>query len=149
MTLEEQIRSDMKTAMREGKKEALLSYRTLLAKIKDERIRLRTKRPITEDDVLSVLLTMMKRHKESVEMYRKGNRPDLVEKEENEIIILQKYLPRQLSETEVTQVVKQVITETGAESLKDMGRVMGAVMTRLKGKADGKMVQNLVRQLLS
>ena len=149
MSLEQQIQADMKKAMKEGQKETVLSLRTLLAKIKDERIKLRTKRELTEDDVLAVLLTAMKRHKESVEMYKKGSRTDLVQQEETEIAILEKYLPKQLAEEEVAAIVKEVIHEVGAESIKDLGRVMGPVMRRLKGQADGKQVQNLVRRFLS
>lgn len=149
MSLEQQIQADMKQAMKGGEKDTVLSLRTLLAKIKDERIRLRTTRELTEDDVMAVLLMMLKRHKESVEMYQQGERPDLVKKEQAEINLLQKYLPQPLSEEEVAEIVKQVIKEVGAESIKDLGRVMGPAMGRLKGKADGKLVQNLVRQLLS
>jgi len=149
MSLEQQIQADMKQAMKSGEKDTVLSLRTLLAKIKDERIRLRATRELTEDDVLAVLLMMLKRHKESVAMYKQGERPDLVKKEQAEISLLQKYLPQQLSEEEVAEIVKQVIEEVGAESIKDLGRVMGPAMGRLKGKADGKLVQNLVRRLLS
>ena len=149
MSLENQIQTDMKSAMKGGQKDTVLTLRTLMAKIKDERIKLRTKRELTEDDVIAVLLTTMKRHNESVKMYKQGNRQDLVEKEEAEIAILQKYLPEQLSEDKVSGIVKEVIKDVGAESIKDLGQVMGPVMGRLKGKADGKLVQNLVRQLLS
>ncbi len=149
MSLKEKIQAELKTAMKAGQKETVTTLRTLLAKIKDERIKLRTKRELTEDDIMSVLLTAEKRHKESIEMYEKGGRPDLVEKEKKEIIIVQKYLPEQLSEEDIKKAVAEAIKETGAESIKDMGKVMGPVMGRLKGQADGKIVQNIVRQLLS
>ena len=149
MSLEEKIQTELKTALKAGQKETVTTLRTLLAKIKDERIKLRTKRELTEDDVMSVLLTAVKRHKESIGMYEKGSRPDLAEKEKNEIIILQKYLPEQLSEEDIKKAVAETIKETGAESIKDMGKVMGPIMGRLKGMADGKIVQNIVRQLLS
>ena len=149
MSLEEKIQAELKTALKAGEQDTVTSLRTLLAKIKDERIKLRTKREITDDDVMSVLLTAVKRHKESIEMYEKGGRTDLADKEKKEIELLQKYLPEQLSEEDVEKAVSDVIKETGAESIKDMGRVMGPVMGRLKGKADGKIVQNIVRRLLS
>ena len=149
MSLEEKIKAELNTALKAGKQDTVTSLRTLLAKIKDERIKLRTKREITDDDVMSVLLTAVKRHKESIEMYEKGGRPELADKEKKEIEMLQKYLPEQLSEEDMEKAVSEVIKETGAESIKDMGKVMGPVMGRLKGKADGKIVQNIVRRLLS
>ncbi|HID39010.1 MAG TPA: GatB/YqeY domain-containing protein [Calditrichaeota bacterium] len=148
MPLEEQIQADLKTAMKSGRKETVIALRSLLAQIKDERIKLRTRREMTEDDVIKVLLTAVKKRKEAIELYKQGNREDLVKKEQDELKILQNYLPEQLSEEEITNIINKIIIEINASSIKDLGRVMGAAMGQLKGKADGKLVQNLVRQRL-
>ncbi len=149
MPLEEQIQTDLKTAMKSGEKDTVTTLRSLLAQIKDERIKLRTKREMTEDDVIKVVLSAVKKRKEAIELYKQGNREDLVKKEQDELTILQKYLPEQLSEEEITEIIDKIIAEVNASSIKDLGRVMGAAMGQLKGKADGKLVQNLVRQRLT
>lgn len=149
MPLEEQIQTDLKTAMKSGEKDTVTTLRSLLAQIKDERIKLRTKRETTEDDVIKVVLSAVKKRKEAIELYKQGNREDLVKKEQDELTILQKYLPEQLSEEEITEIIDKIIAEVNASSIKDLGRVMGAAMGQLKGKADGKLVQNLVRQRLT
>ncbi|HGY56223.1 MAG TPA: GatB/YqeY domain-containing protein [Caldithrix abyssi] len=149
MPLEEQIQTDLKTAMKSGEKDTVTTLRSLLAQIKDERIKLRTKREMTEDDVIKVVLSAVKKRKEAIELYKQGNREDLVKKEQDELTILQKYLPEQLSEEKITEIIDKIIAEVNASSIKDLGRVMGAAMGQLKGKADGKLVQNLVRQRLT
>ncbi len=149
MPLEEQIQADLKTAMKSGQKEKVTTLRSLMAQIKDERIKLRTKREMAEEDVVKVVLTAVKKRKEAIELYKQGNREDLVKKEQDELEILQKYLPEQLSEEEIAKIIDKIITEVNASSIKDLGRVMGAAMGQLKGKADGKLVQNLVRQRLT
>jgi len=149
LELEKKINDDLKTAMKSGLKEDVPTYRFLLAQIKDERIKLRPKRELEQDDLIKVISTNVKKRKESAEMYEKGGRSELAEKELSEIVIIEKYLPEQLSEEELKQIVADVITHTSASSIKDMGKVMGAVMGRVKGQADGKAVQNMVRDQLS
>jgi len=149
MSLETNIQADMKAAMKSGKSFEVGTLRNLLAKIKDERIKLRPQRELTDDDSIRVLLTAAKQRKESIELYRQGGRQDLVEQEENELKIVQKYLPEQMSEDKVKKIIDEIITATGAQSMKDMGKVMGQAMGRLQGKADGKAVQNYVRQRLA
>ena len=149
MPLEEQIQIDLKAAMKSGLKEKVTTLRSLLALIKDERIKLRTKRDLTEDDIIQVILSAVKKRKEAIELYKQGKREDLVKKEQDELNILQKYLPEQLSEEKIAEIIDKIITEVNASSIKDLGRVMGAAMGQLKGKADGKLVQNLVRQRLT
>ncbi len=148
MNLESRIQQDMKAALKAGDRVTLETLRGLLAQIKDERIK---KRPaeLSEEDILSVVQRAVKRRKESIELYRQGNRSDLVEKEQKEMEILQKYLPQQLSRDEIIEIVNQVIEQVGATSLKDMGKVMGAVMKHVKGRADGKEIQQMVRERLS
>lgn len=149
MSLELQIQADMKAALKEQKQHLLSTLRTLLAQIKDERIKLRTKREMTEEDVLRVVNSAVKKRREAVELYEKGGRPELAQKEREEIAFLQKYLPEQLSEEAIVKVIDEVIAASGASSIKDMGKVMGSAMGRLKGQAEGKLVQSLVRERLT
>ncbi len=147
MNLESKIQEDMKAALKAGDRETLQTLRGLLAQIKDERIK---KRPneLSEEDVLAVIQRAVKRRKESIELYKQGNRQDLVDKEQKEMEILQKYLPQQLSRDEIIAIVNQVIDQVGATSVKDLGKVMGPVMKQVKGRADGKDVQQIVRERL-
>ncbi len=149
MSLESTIQADMRSAMKSGNTAETGTLRNLLSKLKDERIKLRPKREMTDEDALRVLMTAAKQRKESIELYRKGGRQDLVDQEEAELSIVQRYLPEQMSEAEVSKIIDEIIAATGAASMKDMGKVMGQAMGRLQGKADGKLVQNLVRQRLA
>jgi uncharacterized protein YqeY len=147
MSLEDKIRSDMNNALKTGQKEKLSTLRTALAQIKDERIR--KKGELTDDDVVIVLTRAVKSRKDSIEMYKQGGRQDLVDRETAEVELLQSYLPEQMSENEITKIVKEIIDSSGASDIKDIGKVMGPAMAKLKGKADGKMVQQIARSLLS
>ena len=102
-----------------------------------------------DEDVIEVLGREIKKHRESIKMYQKGNRPELAKKENNELKILQKYLPEQISEDEVKNFVKEAIVQTGARTITDMGKVMGALMPKVKGKADGSLVSKIVKEELS
>lgn len=134
MTLKERITEDMKTAMRSGEKARLAVIRLLLAAIKqrevDERI------VLDDGQVTAVLEKMIKQRKESIVAFEKGGRADLVAKETGEIAVLQPYLPAQLSETELDALIAEAIQNTGAASIKDMGKVMGVVKSKAAGKAD-------------
>jgi uncharacterized protein len=147
MSLEEQIKTDMNAALKAGDKEKLNTLRTTFSQIKDERIKLR--QTLTDEEVLSVLLRGVKTRKDSIELYKQGNRQDLVDKETAEINILQAYLPQQLPESEIREKIKGIIKSSGAVDIKDIGKVMGQAMAQLKGKADGKLVQQIARSLLS
>ena len=149
MSLEKRIQADVVTAMKDGNKFEVTTLRSLNAQIKDERIKLRPSREIEDTDVVNVLITAAKRRKEALELYQQGGREDLVEKEQNELKIIQRYLPEQLSEQDINSEIDAIISQMGATSISDLGKVMGQAMGRLKGKADGKLVQNLVRQRLS
>lgn len=149
MTLEEQIQADIKTAMKSGNKFEVATLRSLNAQLKDERIKLRPTRDLSEEDMVKVLLSAAKKRKEAIELYQKGNRTDLVEKEEQELQIVTRYLPEQLPEEKIIPVIDEVIAQVQASGISDLGKVMGPVMGRLKGKADGKLVQKLVRDRLS
>jgi uncharacterized protein YqeY len=134
MTLKERISEDMKTAMRSGEKDRLAVIRLLQAAIKQREVDER----ITLDDaqVTSVLEKMIKQRKESVVAFEKGGRTDLVAKENGEIVVLQTYLPEQLSDAELDSLISEAIASTGAASIKDMGKVMGIVKSKAAGKAD-------------
>jgi hypothetical protein len=103
---------------------------------------------MTAEDEIAVLISASKKRKESIEIYRKVGREDLAGQEEKELAIIQEYLPKQLSEEEVEEFIKKVITETSASSQNDFGKVMPLVMKELKGKADGRLIQELVKKHL-
>lgn len=147
MGLEDQIRIDMNGALKSGQKEKLSTLRTALAQIKDERINKR--KDLTDEDVIGVLMRAVKSRKDSIDLYRKGGRQDLVDKETAEVELIQSYLPEQMSEDEVRKIVAEIVQSSGAGDIKDIGKVMGPAMARLKGKADGKLVQQIARSLLS
>jgi uncharacterized protein len=147
MSLENKIRNDMTHALKSGQKEKLSTLRTALAQIKDERIK--KKSDLTDEDVITVLMRAVKSRKDSIEMYKQGNRQDLVDKETAEIDVIQSYLPEQMSEDDVKKVIEEIIKSSGANDIKDIGKVMGTAMAKLKGKTDGKLVQQIARSLLS
>ena len=148
MTLEQKIQQDLKEAMKSGDRFKVDTLRGLIAQIKDERIKLRPKE-LEEKDVLAVLQRAVKRRKEAISLYQQGNRQDLVDKEQKELEIIQQYLPEQMSKDEVLKLIEQAIAEVQAQSIKDMGKVMGSVMKKVQGRADGKEVQQLVRERLT
>ncbi|RLB72682.1 MAG: GatB/YqeY domain-containing protein [Deltaproteobacteria bacterium] len=147
MSLKDQLVQDMKTAMKAKQVDRLGTIRQLRSAIKNKEIELR--QDLDDSAILSVIGTAVKQRREAAEMYSDNDRPELAAKEEAEMAILQGYLPAQLSETEVRDIVTAVIAETGATSIKDMGKVMPQVMGRTKGCADGKVVNQLVRELLA
>ena len=133
-TLKERITDDMKAAMRSGEKERLGVIRMITAAIKqrevDERITLE------DAQVLSVLEKMIKQRKESLEQFKAGNRQDLVDKEAAEIVLLQGYMPSQLSGAELDALINEAVAASGATSIKDMGKVMAIIKARAQGRAD-------------
>lgn len=142
----ERIKEDIKASMK-AKSPELIFLRTL-----DSAIQLKvkgTEEGITDEAVIGVVVKEIKQRKDSVEAFQKGNRQDLVEKEELGIKLFEKYLPKQLTEDEVIVIMEKVIAEIGEVSIKDMGKIMGSVMKLTKGIADGKMVSRLVKWRLS
>jgi len=123
------------------------TIRMVRAQLKDFQIAKRD--DLTEEDEISVLINAAKKRKEALELYEKSDRQDLIDREKQELEIISTYLPAQLSKEEVEKVVRKVMEEVGASSPQDLGKVMGATMKDLKGKADGKMVQEIVREKLS
>ncbi len=102
-----------------------------------------------DEDVMTVIQREVKQHRDSIEQFTTGGRKDLAEKEEKELAILQKYMPEQMGEEEIKKLVADAITQTGASSPQDMGKVMGALMPKVKGKADGSLVSKIVKEELS
>ncbi len=149
MTLQEKISEDMKKAMKSGDRLRLGTLRTLRAALLEKEIEKRgSGRPLTPEDEIGVLTGAAKRRKESIEMFQKGGREDLVDQETGELQIIQEYLPTQMSPDELASLIRRVIADTSASSPADFGKVMPAVMKEAKGKADGKTVQEMVRKLL-
>lgn len=146
MSLKERLLEDMKSALKNKdtlKKSTITMVRAaILQKEKDERIEL------DDDGVIGVIAREVKQRKDSLPEFERSNRPDLIDQLKAEINILMDYLPQQLTESEVDAMVRQTISEVGAMGMKDMGKVMGALMPRLKGRADGKLVNQLVRKYL-
>ena len=134
MSLKDQLTSDMKAAMKSGDKERLHVIRLILADIK--RVEVDTRKDLNDAELLSVLEKAVKQRRDSVEQFTKGGREDLADKETAEIAVLETYLPEQMSDAEIDALVDEVIAATGAESIRDMGKVMGAIKAKAAGKAD-------------
>jgi uncharacterized protein YqeY len=147
MALKDQLDADLKAAMRDKDAVKLSVVRMLKSAIKYREIEVM--KPLDDAGVLQVITSEIKRHKDSVEQYRAGNRTDLVEKEEAEIAILQGWLPTQLTEAEVRAKVDAAVQAVGAKGPKDMGAVMKALLPEVQGKADGKLVSELVKARLA
>lgn len=149
MSLKEQLTEDMKTAMKakaEGK-QRLAVIRMVRSAIRQAEIDGKTE--LDDVGVVSIISKEVKSRRDSIEEFRKGGREDLVEQNEAEIAVLMPYLPKQLSEDEIRELVKAAVAQTGASSPKDMGKVMGALMPKVKGRADGKLVNTIVREALN
>jgi len=147
MTLTEKINEDLKAAMKAGDSIRLNTIRSIRARIVDLSKR-GTGSAITTEDELAVLMTAAKQRKESIEMFEKGGRKDLVAQEQKELEIISTYLPKPLTKEEALHAVTRIIKETGATTSKDVGKVMSVAMKELKGKVDGSVVQELVKQQL-
>jgi len=148
MSLLEKLNQDMKQAMKNKDKEALGVIRMVKASIQNESIKL-GKETLAENEELTVLSREVKQRKDSLQEFKSAGREDLVKKTENELAILQEYMPDQLSKEELEEIIQQTIQEVNATSKQDMGKVMGAVMPKVKGKADGSLINELVQKQLS
>jgi len=148
MNLLEKLNQDMVAAMKAKEKEKLTTIRMLKAAVQNEALKLRQD-ALTPEEELTVLSRELKQRKDSLNEFSKAGRADLVAKLEGEIAVVQQYMPEQLGEAELTEIIQATIGEVGATKPADMGKVMGALMPKVKGKADGALVNQLVRQLLS
>jgi uncharacterized protein YqeY len=147
MSLEERLVEEMKQAMKSNDKLRLSTIRMIRSALKNKEIELRKK--LEDEDVVKVIQAMVRKGEESVEQFQTGGRMDLVEKEKKEIEILKSFLPQPLSQEEILKIIDQSIQETQASSLKDIGKVMKSVMPKIGGKADGKLINQLVKERLS
>ena len=147
MSLKKQITEDMKSAMKAGEKDRLKVVRLIRAAIKQ--VEVDTRNELDDAAVLGVLNKMVKQRRDSVEQFEKGDREDLAAIERAEIEVLQAYLPEQLSADDLTSLVDEVIAATGAESIRDMGKVMGQIKARAAGRADMGAVSAAVKERLN
>ena len=147
MGLRHRIAEDVIKAMKQGDKLKTNALRMALSSIKY--IEIEKKRELSDEETIGVLSTLGKQRRESIEQFKKGNRADLVEKEEKELAIITTYLPEQISEDELLKFVKECAAECGAVGPNDMGKIMKVLMPKVKGMADGKVVQEMVKKALS
>jgi uncharacterized protein YqeY len=149
--LREDINNALKDAMKAGDARRVSTLRLVNSSIKNADIEARGqgKPPLTDEDILSVLQKMIKQRQESAELYEKGNRPDLVTQEREEIAIISGYLPKQMTDQEINDTIAALIKETGASAMKDMGKVMAAIKERYAGKLDVAKASAAVKKLLS
>ena len=142
----EKIQEDMYTAMKSGEKEKANTLRNVISKLKDKQIEKRE--ALSNEEEVKILQTLVKQRKESIDLYEKGGRSELVAIERKEMDIINSYLPKMMSEDAIKDIVKNVIDSTGASSMSDMGKVMPEVMRQGKGLIDGKTAQKFVSEML-
>lgn len=147
MALRERLDVDLKAAMLAKDAAKLSTIRMIKSAVRNEEIDL--KRPLEDADMINLLAKLKKQREDSVEQYKTGNRPDLVEKEQAELAVIQGYLPAQLSADEIDKLITDAIAATGAQGAKDMGKVMKALTEQTKGRADGKLVSERVKAKLA
>ena len=150
--LRDELNQSLKEAMRARDQQALATVRLILAALKDRDIQARSEGQgdgIGDDEILDMLTKMVKQRREAMSLYEKGNRQDLVDKEQNEIEVIQRFLPQQLNEAELEAAVQQAIGELEADSVKDMGRVMGVLKQRYAGRMDFGKASGLAKAKLS
>ncbi|OHA71199.1 MAG: glutamyl-tRNA amidotransferase [Candidatus Wildermuthbacteria bacterium RIFCSPHIGHO2_02_FULL_49_9] len=153
MTLKQKIREDLNIALKKRESVRIGALRMLLAamvnKEKEALRQARSKEELSDEEIQSVVATEAKKRREAIEAFLKGGRPELAEKEKQELDVLLLYLPEQLSGEEIRKLVKEAIAKTKAGSFKDMGKIMGVLAPQVKGKADGALVASIVKEILS
>jgi uncharacterized protein len=151
MSLKDRITEDIKTAMKAKDKTRLETVRSIKKVLLEKEVSVRPQgqTELNETQELEVLAQLAKQRRDSIEQYQQAGRTDLADQEAQELAILEEYLPQQLSDEEVSQVIDEVISRTGASSARDMGKVMGPVMQQLKGRADGQKIQAMVKAKLN
>ncbi|MCP4274180.1 MAG: GatB/YqeY domain-containing protein [Gammaproteobacteria bacterium] len=143
----DRIKDDMKQAMRDKAKDRLNTIRLILAATKQQEVDTRVE--LKEADVLAILDKMLKQRRDSIEQFDKAGRDDLSKKEKMEIEVIQGYMPQQLNDEEISQLIQEAISSTGAESMRDMGKVMGLLKSKMQGRADMGKVSGLIKAQLS
>lgn len=147
MSLRARLSEEMKTAMKAKDTLRLSSIRLILSAVRNREIDL--KKELDDQEIVEVIASLVKQRKESIKVYSDAGRTDLAEKEERELSCLLEFLPPQLTEDEIGELVLQAIVETGAQGARDMGKVMKALMSKVAGRADGRLVSEIVRQKLA
>jgi len=140
------IKNSLKDAMKDSNKSEVLAMRNILEKIKQYEVDNKTS--VNENDILTIISKYVKQLRDSIEQFKKGNRLDLVEKEQSELEIILRFLPKQLDKKEVTKIIENTIENLNASNLSDMGKVIGVVISQTKGQADGKMISEIVKEKL-
>lgn len=148
MSLEQKVMTDLKTAMLAKDEKSLRSLRAIKSAIIIAKTAEGAGGEIKEEDEIKLLQKLVKQRKDSLEIYEKQNREDLAEKEREEISVIEKFLPKQMDESELKTIIEKIIAQTGASSPSDMGKVMGIANKQLSGKADGKTIAGIVKEML-
>ncbi|MCD6505606.1 GatB/YqeY domain-containing protein [Candidatus Poribacteria bacterium] len=146
MTLKEKLLGDLKRAMKEKDRSALNAIRMITNDIKNREIELR--RELDDGEIAQLISAQVRKREEAIEQFRKGSRMDLVEEESRQVELLKSYLPKPLSQEKLSQMIDEAIEEAGAKSPKDLGKVMRLIMPKVRGRADGKLVNQMVRNKL-
>lgn len=150
MSLLKRVEQDFQKAIKTGNANQLSALRNLRTALHNKEIELKPKdEKLTDEVIVSVVQSLVKKHKESIKMFKKGNRDDLLKKEKKELEALSSYLPKQLSDDKIKQIVLSVINKIGAAGPQDFGKIMGPVMSQAKGQADGNKVRAIVQQQLN
>jgi uncharacterized protein len=149
MTLVEKINADLKTAMLAKDEIGLRGIRAIKAAILMAQTETGASKDLTTEKEIAILQKLVKQRKDSITIFEQQNRSDLASKEKEEVAVIEKYLPAQMSEDEIEAMVKEIITSTGAAGMKDMGKVMGAASKSMAGKADGTLISQVVKKLLA
>ncbi|RKD27612.1 hypothetical protein SAMN02745883_00477 [Caminicella sporogenes DSM 14501] len=147
MSLKDVLMQDLKTAMKE--KDAIKKSTITMIRAAIKQYEVDNRKEVDDEIVIDIIAKQLKQKRDAIEEFKKGGREDLVKEAQTEIEILLNYLPKQLSEDEIKEIVKEIIDKVGAKGPKDMGKVMGALMPKVKGRADGKLVSKIVKEILS
>ncbi|MCF7805360.1 MAG: GatB/YqeY domain-containing protein [Candidatus Marinimicrobia bacterium] len=147
MSLIDKLNDDLKSAMKSKDKVRLETIRSLKSMLREKEIEKND--DLSEEEQIKVLSSAAKRRREAIESYQEGGRTELADQEQAELEIIETYLPEQLSEDDIRELVDEILEETGASTMQDMGRVMGAIMPKVRGQADGSLVQQIVKEKLS
>ena len=153
--LKQEIQNAVIQALKSGDQMSSGTLRMLLASVltkekeKKFKEKLEEEAVLSDDEIISIIISEIKKRRDSIVLYEKGNRPELAAKEKKEIEILQKYLPEQISEDELRKIIAESVLKTGAKEMKDMGKIMADLMPKVKGKADNSEISKIVKELLS
>ncbi len=148
MSLKEKFSQEIIKSTKSGERLRLETIRSLRALLLEKEIAKRPN-PLTAEDEIGIVISAAKKRKESIEMYEKGSRVDLAEKEKAELLVIEEFLPKQLSASEIELIVRKIMNESGISSMSDFGKLMPLIMKELKGKGDGKLITEIVKKLLA